>query len=143
MEIKRLVFTVDFDNTLVNSDYPTILSLKPYAKEVMQKWAKQGIYLIINTCRNGDAELEAETFLFDNGVPFNKINDHAPFIKQKYFNPHHPISKKIFSNLNIDDTNLSFMFNPHMDWLEIDEQVQQIIDDGDWNVKANFINVNE
>jgi len=138
MEMTRLVVTVDFDMTLVFSDYPHILGLQPFAKEVMQKWSKQGIYLIINTCRNGEAEWECETFLFDNKVPFNKINDHAPFIKQKYFNPHHPISKKLFSHINIDDTSLNFMYNPYMDWLEIDQQVQDIIFENNWNVRANF-----
>jgi hypothetical protein len=140
-DINRLVLTIDFDNTLVDSEYPNILGLKKYAKEVMNKWYAQGIYLIINTCRNGEAEWECETFLFDNGVPFHKINDHAPFIKQKYFNPHHPISKKIFSHVNIDDTNLDFVSTKGIkpiNWKVIDAYVQNIIDDGNWDVKPNF-----
>ena len=136
--MNRMIIMVDFDATLVDSDYPTIIRLKPHAQEVMKKWHEQGIYLIINTCRNGKAEWEAETFLFDNKVPFHKINDHAPFVKDKYFDPHHPISRKIYANLQIDDTSLNYMNGDKMDWWQIDEQVQNIILKGSWNVKSKF-----
>ena len=141
--MNRLIITIDFDNTIANSDYPNILGLKERAKEVINKWHKQGIYLIINTCRNGEAEWECETFLFDNGVPFHKINDHAPFIKQKYFNPHHTISKKIFSHINVDDTSLNYMLGESINWPLIDMNVQDIIAKNLWDVKPdyNYINV--
>jgi len=137
-EINRLVITIDFDNTIVDSKYPEIIGLKKYAKEVINKWYKQGIYLIINTCRNGQAEWECETFLFDNGIAFQKINDHAPFIKQKYFNPHHTISKKIFSHINVDDTSLNYMSGENINWGLIDMHVQDIIATGKWNVEPDY-----
>jgi hypothetical protein len=140
---EHLIISVDFDATLVDSEYPKIIGLKPWAKEVMTKWYNQGIYLIINTCRNGEAEWECETFLFENRVPYHKVNDHSPFIKQKYFNPHHPISRKLLSQINIDDTSLNYMLGDIINWPLIDMNVQDIIAKGKWNVEPdyNYINV--
>ena len=143
MENKHFIVGIDFDNTIVYSDYPQILGLKEYAKEVITKWYNQGMFIQIHSCRNGQAEWELTTFLFENKIPYHAINDHAPFIKQKYFDPHHPISRKLYHNLLIDDVSLGFMFNPSMDWLEIDEQVQDIIANGQWNVQPNYNSVKQ
>jgi len=139
MEKERLIITIDFDNTIAFTQYPVIHSAKPKAAEVMRKWYDQGIFLIINFCRSGKAEWEMKTFLFDNKIPYHEVNEHASFIKQKYFNPHHPISRKILSHIDIDDTALDFMLSPDMNWVKIDEQVQVIIGGVDrWNVKPNL-----
>lgn len=126
MEKERLIIAVDFDDTIVDSDYPAIKGLKPNAALVLNKWAKQGFFIQIHSCRNGEAEWEMQTFLFDNNIPYHAINDHAPWIKQKFFNPHHPISRKLYHHILIDDRSLNYMNGEHMDWIKIDELVQNI-----------------
>jgi hypothetical protein len=136
---KHLIIGIDFDNTIVDSKYPEILGLKLNAKEVITKWYKQGIFIQIHSCRNGKAEWELATFLFENQIPYHVINDHASFIKQEYFDPHHPISRKLYHDILIDDTSLHFKAQSRlMNWKAIDGYVQDIIEEGDWDVKPNF-----
>jgi hypothetical protein len=132
MSKQRFIVAVDFDNTIVDSKYPIILGLKKNVAMVLNKWAKAGFFIQIHSCRNGEAEWEMQTFLFDNNVPYHAINDHAPWIKQKFFNPHHPISRKLFHHVLIDDTSLHYMDGSVMDWLEIDSMVQNIYESNKW-----------
>jgi len=140
MNKERFIIAVDFDNTIVNSDYPHILGLKDNVALVMKKWYEQGMYIQIHSCRNGEAEWELETFLFDNNIPYHTINDHAPWIKEKFFNPHHPISRKLFHHVLVDDTSLHFMAGEKIDWVKIDIMVQSIFGSGKWKNKVKTIN---
>ena len=64
-----MIIVIDFDETLVFSDYPTIHGLKPNAKEIMIKLYKEGHDLIINTCRAGIYEAQVYHFLKEHEVP--------------------------------------------------------------------------
>ena len=129
---KQLIILVDFDLTLCHSSYPSLGELFEYAKEVMTKWYEQGAYIIINTCRTGSAELEAEAWLLANGVPFHKMNGHHPNGQLEYGNNiTHSLglnSRKIHGHINIDDTNLEWAVNGFPCWSIIDSLVQQYID---------------
>lgn len=126
-EKEILIVGVDFDQTIANTTYPVIHNLKKDVLDVLEKWRNQGIFIQIHSCRNGFAEMEMETFLFENKIPYNSINDHAPWIKQEFFNPHHPISRKLFHHILIDDTSLDWMLNGHPGWRQIDEDVQNVL----------------
>lgn len=132
MKKERFIIGIDFDDTIVDSEYPTIKGLKPFVKLVLDKWDSQGFFIQIHSCRNGEAEWEMQTFLFDNGIPYHSINDHAPWVKQKFFNPHHPISRKLFHHVLIDDRSLNYMNGKKMDWVEIDKTVQDIYKSNNW-----------
>ena len=42
-----MIIAIDFDGTIVNSDYPKILSPKIGAKEVIRKLHENGHYIIL------------------------------------------------------------------------------------------------
>jgi len=97
-----LILAIDFDDTIVKEEYPAIGPLRYGAKKYINQLYDDGHYIIIWTCRSGDPELEAEIFLFDNGIKFHKINAHNPFNLHKYQND----TRKISAHLYIDDRNI-------------------------------------
>lgn len=139
----QLIVAIDFDRTLANTQYPRIYGLFEYAKEVVNKWYEQGIYIIIWTCRTDRSELEAEKFLLDNGVHFHKINDHHPNGLLNFGTEgqimHGLNSRKVWSHVLIDDTSIDWMLNGHPGWHSLDLDLQEIIkrNPGHWDVEPN------
>ena len=139
-----LVILVDFDLTLCHSSYPFLGEPFEFAQEIMTKWYNQGAYLIINTCRTGKPELEAEAWLLANGIPFHKVNGHHPNGQLEFGNDTtHSLglsARKIHGHLNIDDTNLDWAVNGFPSWYDIDSLVQKYIDKhGEkYNIKSNY-----
>lgn len=79
-----MIIAVDFDGTIVRSNYPVILGEQPYAGEALRKLHAQGHYIIIWTCRCGDQLLKAINWLLEHQIPFDRINDHNPENVAKY-----------------------------------------------------------
>ena len=132
-----LIAAVDFDDTLVetNPDF-SIKSLKPHAGDVLRKWQKQGIYVIIWTCRTGDTQLEAEEFLKDHKIPFDKINDHSVYTYKDW--PNATDSKKAYGDIYIDDKSPEHIINGMPSWVELDKMIQGILDKSDkWSTYPN------
>lgn len=95
-----MIIAIDFDGTLVRSDYPHIHGLQPYAKEVMHRLKDEGHYLILWTCRKGEELMQAINYLLGQGIPFDRINDHHPGNLQSYGGQG---GKKIYADLYVDD----------------------------------------
>ena len=139
----QLIVAIDFDRTIANTDYPRIYGAFEGAKEVINKWYEQGIYIIIWTCRTGRSVLEAEKFLLDNGFKFHKINEHHPNGLLNFGTDaqmdHRLDSRKIWSHILIDDTSIDWMKNGHPGWFKLDEDMQYIISNkpGHWDVLPN------
>lgn len=106
---KSLIIAIDFDNTIVNSDYPIIYELRSGAKRVINKLYKEGNYIIIWTCRQGKEENQARLFLRDQGVLFHSINFHHPFLISKFKND----TRKISADIYIDDKGMWLFKIPH------------------------------
>lgn len=140
----QLIILVDFDKCLADTDYPTIHGLFDHAKETINGWYEQGAYIIINTCRTGRSELEAEAFLLEQGVNFHKINEHHPNGLLNYGTEtqieHGMNSRKIWGHISIDDTNIQWMLNGHPGWKILDLWVQQIIKDNPnhWDITSKL-----
>ena len=66
---------LDFDGTIVYSNYPKIGKLKPNVLEVINKLYNEGYKIIINTCRAGNYQEDAANYLLKNGIPYHKINE--------------------------------------------------------------------
>lgn len=105
--------SVDFDGTIVKEAYPEIGELIPNAKEVITRLYMNGNDIIINTCRSGVFEGEAELFLMKNEIPFNYINNNLPEKIERYGRD----CRKISADLYIDNKNLLH----ESDWLEIEK----------------------
>ncbi|MBS1322000.1 MAG: hypothetical protein HP046_19555 [Parabacteroides sp.] len=97
-----MIIAVDFDGTIVRSNYPVILGEQPYAGEALRKLHAQGHYIIIWTCRCGDQLLKAINWLLEHQIPFDRINDHNPENVAKYGEG----GNKVYAHCYIDDKNL-------------------------------------
>jgi len=142
----QLVIAIDFDKTINNSNFPEIGKLYPFAKEVINKWYKQGAYIIISSCRTGVYALEAEAYLLNNRINFHKFNEHHPNGLLNYGSKvqidHNLPSKKIWSHILIDDTSIEWVLNGHPGWNQLDEMLQTIIlnqseSDNPWKIQAD------
>lgn len=94
-----MIIAVDFDGTLHTGQWPAIGQPATDAEKVMRKFKEDGHYLIIWTCREGERQTEAINWLLENGIPFDRINDHESGSIEKYGSA----SRKVYAHLYIDD----------------------------------------
>ena len=97
-----MIIAVDFDGTVVRSNYPAIIGEQPYAAEVLKELHEQGHYLILWTCRTGRELLDAINWSIAHGIHFDRINDHNPDNVAQYGDG----GNKIYADIYIDDKNL-------------------------------------
>lgn len=80
------IIAIDFDGTLFETDYPTIVSPNLGVIDAA-KWCKEcGDKLILWTCREGpelDAAIQA---CREYGLEFDAVNDNLPEMKEKWGN---------------------------------------------------------
>ena len=89
-----LIVAFDFDNTVYDfhnkgHDYSDVITL-------LQKAKHAGCYLIVFT-GNPDEQL-VRSFLENNEIPFDVINEHAPFLDEAARR-----ARKIYYNVLLDD----------------------------------------
>ena len=73
-----MIIAVDFDGTLCESAYPRIGDAMPGAKKSLEELREKGHYIIIWTCRTGELLVKAINWLLEEGIPFDRVNDHEP-----------------------------------------------------------------
>lgn len=112
-----MIIAVDFDGTLHTGNWPGIGAPAPYAKEVMQGLKDEGHYLIIWTCRERERQTEMVNWLLENGIPFDRINEHKPGSVELYGYA----SRKVYAHLYIDDKQVGGLPT----WSEIYDYVRQ------------------
>jgi hypothetical protein len=112
----RLV--IDFDGTLVYSEYPKIGKLKPNVVEVMNKLYNEGYSIIINTCRAGIYEGQCYQFLKKHKIPYHYINSNLPCDIEHFKQD----CRKISGDIYIDDKQLGGI--PE-DWNEIYNMIKE------------------
>jgi hydroxymethylpyrimidine pyrophosphatase-like HAD family hydrolase len=106
--MKFKTFCIDFDGTIAYDAYPKIGGLIPGAKETMKQIKKLGGTIIIWTCRNNEAAIEARKFLEDNDIPFDYFNESIP----EHINEYNGDTRKVFADCYIDDRGLLFQKQP-------------------------------
>lgn len=97
-----MIIAIDFDGTLVRGAYPAIGPLLPGAKKSLSELHERGHYLILWSCRTGKLLLDAVNILLEEGIPFDRINDHNPENLDIYGEG----GPKIYADVYIDDRNL-------------------------------------
>jgi hypothetical protein len=70
--------------------------------ELINKLFSEGHEIIINTCRSGKYEGDAEDFLIKHGIHFNQINSNLPHVIEFYGRD----TRKISADLYIDNKQL-------------------------------------
>ena len=116
----QAIISIDYDDTIVYSDYPNIGTIKPHAADVINRLHDAGHFIIIWTCRSGEHETMAADYLRSNGVKFHHINENHPDNIAQYDSD----SRKIFADVYVDDKQLGGL--PES-WLEIETILTQQI----------------
>ncbi len=97
-----MIIAIDFDGTIHSGEWPGIGEPMPGAKEVINNLRAEGHYIIIWTCREGQRQTEMVNWLLEQGIGFDRINDHEPRQVALYNND----SRKVYAHIYIDDKNV-------------------------------------
>lgn len=119
-----MIIAIDFDGTLHHGKWPEIGAAAPYAVDVMKRLKADGHYLIIWTCREGARQTEAINWLLENGIPFDRVNEHC----LKSIAQYGYASRKVYAHLYVDDKQVGGLPT----WPEIYDHVREM--------EANYLN---
>ena len=109
---RRFTQAIDFDGTIVEEGFPGIGKIKPEADKYINKLYDEGFNILINTCRSGSYEGDAENFLRRRGIKYHYINSNLPQ-SIEYFKQD---CRKLSADIYIDDKCLMGLPNT---WQEI------------------------
>jgi len=97
-----MIYSVDFDGTIVEHRFPAIGKLKEEALKFLQKVQEsQNDVWILNTMREGKKLEEAVSFLHSVGLFPDAVNDNLEEVKAEWGNN----PRKIYADVYIDDRN--------------------------------------
>lgn len=117
---KKYWIAVDFDGTIVKSDYPRIGAPLPLAFRTLSRLQRRGYYLILYTMRTGELLEKALEFCRSNGIVFDGVNENP---SQKDWKD--PVSQKVYADIYIDDHMLgaNLDVDGNFDWLGIERKL--------------------
>jgi len=118
--MKKITIVIDFDDTIVTNNYPSIGELKVGAKRVINKLYDEGHTIIINTCRVNEYEDEARKALNDNGIKYHYLNENSEELIEKY----NMDCRKISGDIYIDNKNLGTKI---ISWDDIEQKIDYYI----------------
>jgi len=96
-----MIIAVDFDGTLHTGEWPEIGAPVKDAIEIMKRLYADGHVIIINTCREGQTQLNMEDWLIGNEIPYDYVNENSGGHEEYGYN-----ARKIYADVYIDDHNL-------------------------------------
>lgn len=117
---KKLPICVDFDGTMVSHRYPSIGVENKPCVEVLKKWSKNGVGIILDTMRSGEKLEEAVLWCKKHGIELYGIGKEPN--QNKWTD-----SPKAYGVLSVDDRNLGVPLKKvdgerlMVDWKQIDE----------------------
>lgn len=94
-----MIIAIDFDNTIVKSEFPVIIGMMHNARAVINALRQEGHTIIITTCRIGKHLDAAVDYLKAHGIEYDYINENAPERVKKYRGD----CRKISCDVLIDD----------------------------------------
>lgn len=98
---RPIIYSIDFDGTIVSNHYPGIGDINPDFERLMGKIKQAGDVWILNTMREGKELQEAVDFLKERGYVPDAVNDNIESMKKLFLsNP-----RKIYADVYIDDHN--------------------------------------
>lgn len=93
------IVAVDFDGTLCADRYPEIGNANYPLIELLKRLQKQGVKIILWTCRCGERLEEAVEWCASFGLCFDRVNENVKEILERYGGD----SRKIYADVYIDD----------------------------------------
>lgn len=115
-----MIIAIDFDGTIVKSNFPNIGEIKPNAERVIKRLFGEGHKIIIWTCRpvNNKGLLEMKEWLDSRDIPYHKINENIDEVNLT-------TSRKVLADIYIDDRNVYCLENG-VDWYSIEELFEKL-----------------
>ena len=95
----REVWAVDFDGTLCRNEWPNIGAANRELIEQLKLARREGIAVVLWTCREAEAQAAAVLWCADQGLYFDAVNRNVPERTAQYGCD----SRKISADLYIDD----------------------------------------
>lgn len=118
---------VDFDGTMVNHVYPLVGDPVPHAVEWCKRFVDIGCGIILWTMRSDSHLLDAENFMYDNGIKLFGVN-HNPTQGRWTTSP------KAYGNCYIDDAAIGCPLiqvpgwqRPCVDWQKVGPMVLEMM----------------
>lgn len=93
------IVAVDFDGTLVDDEYPAVGKPKKAVFKLFKVLQKEGVKIILWTCRNGQQLDDAVQCCIDNGLTPDAVNANIPEVVKAYGGD----TRKVFADLYYDD----------------------------------------
>ena len=126
MNNKQTILAIDFDGTIVEHDYPNIGELKEGVVEYINKLHEEGFYIIIWTVRDGLDLEDVKTFLKENSIHYDAINENSMWFLERLnedprFGKEYHEPRKIYADIYIDDKNLGK--DGEEDWEDIYNEI--------------------
>jgi hypothetical protein len=116
-KLNDIVLCIDFDATIAHRDaFPKIGKPLDGAVEAINKLYNEGYFIIVWTCRSGMHQLEAEQYLLDNGIPYDKVNSARPKELIQFNNED---TRKVWATAYIDDSSIEWKVKGMPHWSEI------------------------
>ena len=105
---RQIIIAIDFDDTIVESNFPTIVKEMPNAIKIIKELQDTGYFIILWTCRNGRVLDEAVEWLAERDVVFDSVNNNSPRNLKDYSGlvAETGEGRKIFADTYIDDKNV-------------------------------------
>lgn len=107
------IVAIDFDGTLVEDKFPEIGEPKLWMFKIVKALQKNGVRVILWTCRDGKPLIEAISYCYRHGIIFDAINTNIPEVIHMYDND----TRKVYADLYIDDKSIPHNQDP-MYWAE-------------------------
>ena len=95
----KQIIAVDFDGTLAETEYPTIIAPIPEIVDFIKSLKAKGNIIILWTCRHNQPLLDAVKWCKEQGIIFDYINQNVPELIEQYGE-----CRKIAADMYIDDT---------------------------------------
>ena len=96
-----MIFSIDFDGTIVENAWPDIGKLNPDAVDFIQTIKGARHTFILNTLRTGDKLKAAVDFLKEHDLAPDYVNENTKGVIECFDGD----SRKIFADVYIDDRN--------------------------------------
>lgn len=98
------IISVDFDGTLCTNKWPDIGEPNRELIDYLKDQQKQGVKLILWTCRSEERLEKAVKWCTDQGLIFDAVNENLPEIISLFGSD----TRKIYADQYIDDKAMSF-----------------------------------
>ena len=123
--MRRPILAVDFDGTIVEHRYPDIGPPIEGALPCLRLLKREGVMLILWTCRQGERLREAVEWCKAQGIEFDAVNEDCAQTLQAFAGKYDGTNYKIYGDRYIDDRNIGEPVDKRK-WIEVLREMRQV-----------------